>query len=233
MPLTSPHNLSYAAANPDTCPLCQTRKVWKKTLYGHRVCKKCYYKFINRRQVAYIVDALVLFGVAFAVGTAIDSLFAAQITAVWQAWAVNFAVGLCLMSLFVMKDGLAGYSPGKRLTGVRVLDDETDQPIGFGQSFKRNSILLLGQIPFVGFLVGLVVVIVIALKLGRGYRPGDRLARTRVIWTRYANSPVFNGERADVCLTCGYDLRGNVSGICPECGTPAVVEADEAAEAVA
>src|SRR5436190_7739532 len=22
------------------------------------------------------------------------------------------------------------------------------------------------------------------------------------------------------CHTCGYNLRGNVSGICPECGTP-------------
>ena len=23
------------------------------------------------------------------------------------------------------------------------------------------------------------------------------------------------------CLACGYDLTGNVSGVCPECGTPA------------
>jgi len=22
------------------------------------------------------------------------------------------------------------------------------------------------------------------------------------------------------CLKCGYDLTGNVSGVCPECGTP-------------
>ena len=25
---------------------------------------------------------------------------------------------------------------------------------------------------------------------------------------------------AGLCLRCGYDLRGNVSGACPECGTP-------------
>ena len=24
-----------------------------------------------------------------------------------------------------------------------------------------------------------------------------------------------------MCFSCGYKLRGNVSGICPECGTPA------------
>lgn len=25
----------------------------------------------------------------------------------------------------------------------------------------------------------------------------------------------------DLCVSCGYDLKGNVSGICPECGTAA------------
>ena len=25
-------------------------------------------------------------------------------------------------------------------------------------------------------------------------------------------------RRAGLCPTCGYDLRGNVSGVCPECG---------------
>lgn len=27
-------------------------------------------------------------------------------------------------------------------------------------------------------------------------------------------------EHAGQCLSCGYDLRGNTSGRCPECGTP-------------
>ena len=26
--------------------------------------------------------------------------------------------------------------------------------------------------------------------------------------------------RPECCLTCGYNLTGNVSGVCPECGTP-------------
>ena len=30
------------------------------------------------------------------------------------------------------------------------------------------------------------------------------------------------------CNTCGYNLTGNVSGICPECGSPAPVSAEEA-----
>lgn len=27
-------------------------------------------------------------------------------------------------------------------------------------------------------------------------------------------------RRPGVCRSCGYDLRGNVSGVCPECGSP-------------
>jgi hypothetical protein len=27
-------------------------------------------------------------------------------------------------------------------------------------------------------------------------------------------------RRTGLCSRCGYDLTGNVSGVCPECGTP-------------
>jgi hypothetical protein len=27
-------------------------------------------------------------------------------------------------------------------------------------------------------------------------------------------------RRPGVCRSCGYDLRGNISGVCPECGSP-------------
>ncbi|MCA9252645.1 MAG: hypothetical protein KDA54_16075 [Phycisphaerales bacterium] len=30
------------------------------------------------------------------------------------------------------------------------------------------------------------------------------------------------------CLNCGYNLTGNTSGVCPECGTPAVNRVDSA-----
>ncbi len=29
-----------------------------------------------------------------------------------------------------------------------------------------------------------------------------------------------------VCIPCGYDLTGNVTGRCPECGTPSAVESE-------
>ncbi len=27
-------------------------------------------------------------------------------------------------------------------------------------------------------------------------------------------------RRHNLCVTCGYNLTGNVSGVCPECGEP-------------
>jgi hypothetical protein len=32
-------------------------------------------------------------------------------------------------------------------------------------------------------------------------------------------------RRSDRCATCNYDLTGNISGICPECGQPTPAEA--------
>lgn len=31
-------------------------------------------------------------------------------------------------------------------------------------------------------------------------------------------------ERLGLCRSCGYDLTGNISGTCPECGTPATTK---------
>ena len=225
--MESPHQLGYATASPTTCPLCEKRPIWKKTIYGHPVCKKCFYGFANRRQLGYLIDAILWIAVAYAIGDVAGRLMAGQITSDVQEFVFFTALGLVVACLFITKDGFSGYSPGKRITGVRVLHEETNEPISFGRSFRRNSILLLGQIPFVGAIVGLVIILVIAYQCGRGYRVGDRFAGTRVIWDRYANNPVFSGTDR-LCPKCGYDLSGNTSGTCPECGTPVVGEADYA-----
>lgn len=36
----------------------------------------------------------------------------------------------------------------------------------------------------------------------------------------FRSERVEEDDFAAVCETCGYDLTGNVSGVCPECGTP-------------
>lgn len=111
--------------------------------------------------------------------------------------------------IFTCKDGFSGKSPGRLLCGVTVVDRTTREPIGFRQSFKRNLILM---VPYVG-------VIWIALTMRKGQRVGDEWANTEVIWDKHRHKLPFD-RRGILCLGCGYDLTGNVSGICPECGLP-------------
>lgn len=218
--------ISYAGPQHAVCPLCHQRPVWNKSLYGHPVCKKCYYNFANRRQLAYLVDALLFALVAVPLGYLIGLPLEGMVTSELMLEVILTPVSLLFTCLFIMKDGFNGQSPGRRLTDVQVLDDASGRPISFGPSFKRNAILLVGAIPIVGGFASLIVVIIIAVQLNKGYRLGDRFAKTRVIWKRYARSPVFGGDDM-LCHSCGYDLTGNESGICPECGTGRAPKLDE------
>jgi uncharacterized RDD family membrane protein YckC len=213
--------LSYATPGQfvGTCPLCRKRPATAKAIYGHPVCKKCFYAFANRRQLGYLVDAVLITIINLGIVYGLQStLGRARIDEAFRALTV-FVVSAAITCLFLLKDGFNGGSIGKKLADIQVLDERTGQPIGFGQSFKRNSVLLFGLIPYAGALLSLAIIITIAIQVAKGYRIGDRFAQTRAIWKRYAQLPIFGGD-ALVCDQCGYDLHGNVSGICPECGKP-------------
>ena len=198
------------------CPLCRTRPLSKK-IYGHDVCKKCFYRFANARQIAYLIDALLMTAVNLGVAILLNRVLESTSLPRAVAIAISYAYSITTISLFICKDGFGGYSPGKRLMGVQVLDDKTMKPIGFFPSFKRNLFILIGVIPY-GIFVSGILMLVVAYQDPKGYRFGDGFAKTRVIWKKYAHLPVFGGN-ALVCESCGYELKGNISGTCPECGT--------------
>ena len=167
---------------PTPCPLCGAGKHMKKTkaLYGHHICKKCYFAFANRRQFAFLIDMLswrvLMIPISFAIG------FTLYFLGFEKDAVVAFAslIGWLLLSVFFCKDAFGGRSPGKALLGVKVLDVRTGQPASIGSSFRRNLPLL---IPFMPLIVG--------GRLCSGFRPGDKWAHTKVIWTRHASHPIF------------------------------------------
>ena len=56
---------------------------------------------------------------------------------------------ISVIAIFLFKDGLGGYSPGKAICGVQVLDVDTREPIGFGVSLKKSDRqMLLGVVMF-------------------------------------------------------------------------------------
>ena len=80
-------------------------------------------------------------------------------------------------------------------------------------AFVGVPVLLVGVTLFVPSLAGVLLVLIVlvpvtlsAVRMIRGRR--ERLATYR--------------RRTRRCLECGYSLVGNLSGVCPECGTPDV-----------
>jgi hypothetical protein len=198
------------------CPLC-ARKLKKPhkcdRVYGVPVCNKCRVGFANRRQLAYIIDAVIWeFGAVVPMyyldlvpnpapmGFSMPDPRTLGIVGVVLTYALSLT--------FYFKDGFKGMSPGKALCGVQVVDVETHEPIGFWRSLKRNLCLLVPLAP-----------LIIAFMMMGGLRWGDGWARTRVIWRKYTHNPVF-GQQGLVCTKCGYDLTANTTGRCPECFTP-------------
>lgn len=192
------------------CPLCGSDKKMHKAklLYGTPVCRKCLYKFANRRQIGYVIDVFVWWTISFFLGMALVVFFELlNVSVLVPDEVVIFMRWIIYPLIFSCKDGFGGHSPGKFICGVQVVHSETLQPQGFGSSFKRNLILMVPFMP-----------LVIAFLLNKGHRLGDGWAQSKVIWKKYAQHPVFTGLAA--CEKCHYDLRANTTGICPECGTP-------------
>ena len=68
----------------------------------------------------------------------------------------------------------------------------------------------------VGLLLGLVPEI---FPLGLVAPVFGMYALIAILTVWYADRLVVLEARGDRCKQCGYNLTGNVSGVCPECGT--------------
>ncbi len=217
------------------CPLCmspdwRTRKELR--LYGYRVCKKCYYRQANRRQLAFVLDSFCMW-IVMAIASAAVYAINPPTGAAPFALSGPVEIGCAALAyiLFSFRDGIAGQSPGKALFGLQVVRADTLEPIGFASSFVRNApILAINGTAFViglismmlGMvvnLVALVLLLIMAYQLNRGPRWGDGVAKTKVVRKALRYRVPFD-IRGLYCTNCGYDLRGSVSSMCSECGFP-------------
>jgi len=175
------------------CPLCGSARHMRKAklLYGHWVCRKCHNEFATLRHVAYVIDSWLapIYTLPFA--CAIAGIMIPLIALVFSMtnFRENSPLGqLCgqLLVLFIIslacsfKDCFKGYSIGKWFCGVRVMNETTGKPGSIMASAKRNLPL---TVPFMSLIV--------AFQLHKGHRTGDGWSKTKVIWTKYAASPVF------------------------------------------
>ena len=208
------HYVAPHAPTSAECPLCGRALVRKKIkpLNGVSVCKQCCHRFASRRQFAWAIDHLIFtmisafttVGFLLVMSTGYRDLISLVRNPKFEIG--MFAYSNLLWLGFLIKDGFAGRSPGKVICGLHVIDITTRQRISFGASFKRN---LATYIP--------LSTLIMAVQLLKGPRWGDHWANTMVVWTRYVHCLPFD-QRGVLCSKCGYDLTGNLSGRCPECG---------------
>ena len=136
----------------------------------------CYYGFVGRRQIAYAIDFVAWW---FLLAPIIKEIALETVAVVPVPQQVAAVVPAICWIAFLGKDGFSGHSFGKRICGLRVVDKITGQPIGMRASLVRNLPLLVPVMP-----------IVLALQL-RGFRIGDGWSRSKVVWEKYTEHPVF------------------------------------------
>lgn len=173
------------------CPLCgRPLALTARELYGVPVCARCSGAFFWRRAAAAAIDMLLFYlllpGACFGASYLLAASWPFTSPGIVDTLVVLVIIVICLGALvppllYFFKDGCAGYSPGKWLCGLRVINVRTRRAAGVAQSGLRN--MLLGFFPPLG--------IALAGQVRRGPRWGDELAVTRVVWWRYRDSPVF------------------------------------------
>ncbi len=197
-----------------TCPLCYRSGPLDAfgPLYNAPVCRRCRWGFAGRRQLAFVIDWII-----WQLAVVVVAVVLVVLAAAWQpppAVVETLMMALAFViapAMLFMKDGFRGLSPGKAVCGLRVIHTATGRPAGFRASLQRNLVMFVPLMP-----------LVLAFVLTSGPRIGDGWARTRVIRRKHAGHPVFTGLPAADCTRCRYDLTGNSTGICSECGTSIV-----------
>ncbi len=141
---------------------------------------------LGNRFGAAVLDTLIIFCLALP-AIIFFGLAIAELGDYWgdegSAYGMMFFAGLLYIALPLpysfIKDGLGkGQSWGKKATGLMVVCLSDNTPCTKGKSFLRGLIMgLLGIIPYVGWMVEPIIVLVDV----DGRRLGDRAADTQVI----------------------------------------------------
>lgn len=105
-----------------------------------------------------------------------------------NGWQTLAAFGY--FAFFVLTQGLLGGSPGKLLTGLRVVNEQ-GQRAGVGRSLLRTVLWVVDGAPWFAPIVGFVT----GLTTNGHRRVGDMVAKTHVVARRDVGQPVSTGAQ--------------------------------------
>jgi uncharacterized RDD family membrane protein YckC len=146
---------------------------------------------LTRRGIACAVDSLIIFGpfavfVSLTMGNLMQESFSI-VNLISAGWRLGCSAALWFPVIFIFYSLLEGYwgrTPGKCLTGIRVVDYEL-KPCGFIRALVRQLVRLIDSMS--GYLVGMMT----AALTQKWQRLGDLAASTIVIYdpVRKTNHP--------------------------------------------
>ena len=157
---------------------------------------------LERRFAALVIDRLLAWTVIAGVGVATALLVSDDVWTVVGAVAGATVLLWLVLSVVV---GLTGMSPGKAVTGLRVVHHGTGTPIGVGPALLRSLVLGVAGLPTFG--IGLATLAWTAVEDRSRQRRGwhDHLTNTVVVDVRpvveVADTAVDDGPRHIVNLT--------------------------------
>jgi uncharacterized RDD family membrane protein YckC len=112
---------------------------------------------LGLRFAARLIDGIIVNVVAFGIALAIGSLT--------NYWVTGLFSGLLMFLYFLAFESTQGWTPGKKLLGLSVHGPAGAPKPDVQQAAIRNVWTLLNIIPFIGGLLSLVAVIVIAVTI--------------------------------------------------------------------
>lgn len=147
-------------------------------------------------------DLCIQAGTTVYVGTANEVLV---ITLIWLAWV--------LISTMILP-GITGWSPGKLITGIRVVKADTFEQAGLGANILRGVLWVVDAFPYFAPIVGSVL---LATKDRR--RVGDRAANTLVVRADSVGRPPVQTPTAVIAPPTGVVTQSTAPP--PPSGPPA------------
>ena len=110
------------------------------------------------RFFARVIDGLLVAVVGFVIGIATDTWSNIMVTGLFT--------GFLMFVYFVAFEVTQGWTPGKKVLGLSVQGPAGAARPDLKQSAIRNAFTLLPIVPFIGGLLGVIAIIVIAVTIG-------------------------------------------------------------------
>jgi uncharacterized RDD family membrane protein YckC len=109
------------------------------------------------RFFARVIDGIIVGIVGFIIGFVTDTLSDVMVTGLFT--------GVLMFAYFVTFEVTQGWTPGKKLLGLSVHGPAGGPKPDLKQSAIRNLFTLLPIVPFIGGLLGVIAIIVIAVTI--------------------------------------------------------------------